>query len=60
MSIELYIFTMLTHFAGYGSVHFRLHYAAKNGPTGIDEYPGDDALPGEVWYRVPTYLDLLT
>jgi len=34
MSIELCIFTMLTHFAGYESVHFRLYYAAKNEPTG--------------------------
>jgi len=34
MSIELYIFTMLTHFAGYESVHFRLHYSAKDEPTG--------------------------
>ena len=34
MSIEFYIFTMLTHFAGYESVHFGLHYAAKNEPTG--------------------------
>ena len=43
MSTELYIFTKLTHFAGYESVHFRLRYAAKNGPTGgADAYPGDD------------------
>jgi len=34
MSTELYIFTMLTQFAGYESVHFGLHYTAKNGPTG--------------------------
>jgi len=57
MSIELYVFTMLTHFAGYESVHFGVHYAVKNGPTGIDAYPGDDALPGDVWY-VPDYLPL--
>jgi len=25
---------MLTHFAGYESVHEGFHYAAKNGPTG--------------------------
>ena len=52
MSTELYILTMLTHFAGYESVHFRLHYAAKNeltGCVGADAYPGDNALPGEVW-----------
>jgi len=34
MSTGLYVFTMLTHFAGYESVHFGLHYAAKNKPTG--------------------------
>jgi len=34
MSTGLYVFTMLTHFAGYESVHFELHYAAKNEPTG--------------------------
>jgi len=34
MSTGLYVFTMLTHFAGYESVHFRPHYAAKNEPTG--------------------------
>ena len=34
MSTELYVFTMLTHFAGYEFDHFRLHYAAKNEPTG--------------------------
>ena len=34
MSTGLYVFTMLTHFAGYESVHFGLHYAAKNEPTG--------------------------
>ena len=34
MSAELYILAMLTHFAGYESVHFGVHYAAKNGPTG--------------------------
>jgi len=34
MSTELYIFTMFTHFAGYDSVHFGVHYAAKNEPTG--------------------------
>ena len=38
MSTELYTFTMLTHFAGYESVHFGVHYAA-----------GDDALPGDGW-----------
>jgi len=34
MSTGLYVFTMLTYFAGYESVHFGLHYAAKNEPTG--------------------------
>jgi len=34
MSTGLYVFTMLTHFAGYESVHFGLHYAAKNEPIG--------------------------
>jgi len=53
MSTELYIFTMLTHFAGYESVHFGVHYAAKSGPTGVDAYPGDDALPGDGWYPSP-------
>jgi len=33
MSTGLYVFTMLTHFAGCESVHFGLHYAAKNEPT---------------------------
>jgi len=31
---------MLTHFAGYESVHFGLHYAAKNEPTwGLMHFP---------------------
>jgi len=46
MSTELYIFTMLIHFAGYESVHFEVHYAAKNGSTGVDAYPGDG------WYAI--------
>jgi len=46
MSTEIYIFTMLTHFAGYGSIHFGDYYAAKNGLTGIDTLPSDDALSG--------------
>jgi len=52
MPTEFYIFTMLTHFAGYEFIYCASHYAAKSGVTGADAYPDDDAQPRDGWYSL--------
>jgi len=53
MLVNICIFRMLIHFAGYGSIDFTSQLTHQEESDrdclGANAHPGDDALPGDVW-----------
>ena len=53
---------MLIYFAGYDSVDFTPPLTRQEGSdrdcVGADPHPGDDALPGDVWYHASEEIEI--